>query len=57
MYQRWKTYILMGFYKQHNKVWQMQIAGKDTTALQTPPNVKWSSLVYYGERGVMFYKL
>ena len=38
-------------YKQQKKVWQLQIAGKDTTALQTPPNVKWSYLVYYGERG------
>ena len=42
---------LMDFYKRQNKVWQLQIAGKDTTALQTPPNVKCSSLVYYGEPG------
>ena len=43
--------MLMSHYKRYNKIWQLQIAGKETTALQTPPNVKWSSLVYYGERG------
>jgi len=42
---------LKGCYKLHDKVWQLQIAGKDTTALQTPPNAKHSSLAYYGEQG------
>ena len=44
----------MGRCKRHNKVWQLQIAGKDTTALQTPPNVKYSSLANYGEREKSF---
>ena len=32
------------------KVWKLQISGKDTTALQTPPNVKYSYLAYYSEQ-------
>jgi len=48
---------LMGCYKQQNKIWQLQIAGKDTTALQTTPNVKHSSEANYNEQGTIEYPI
>jgi len=36
-----------GVIKRHNIIWQLQIAVKDTPALQTPPNVKKDSFLSF----------